>query len=314
MSSPALEHAAQAATMPAPRRATPTALPVGRTNDPLEHEADRVAREVLHSRVSGPTGRCACGGTPGAGGECSSCRTTRLGLRRTSSSAAPSSQAVAPPVVHEVLAAPGRALDGPTRAFFEPRLGLDLSEVRVHDDSRAARSADAVGALAYTVGSDVVFGASRHSPHTTEGRRLLAHELAHVAQRWSAPLAVRRQEPGETPPASPAGTVAFEGCDETRDGRLPIGHRRSAHLDERRRAEGRGVHPRRLSGAGRRKHERDSDRPHRQLPLDRPGVPLAGRGVPRVDSSHAQRPDRRPVRVRASAAGPSSSTRPAQTA
>jgi len=94
----------------------------------------------------------------------------------------------APPIVHEVLHSPGHGLDAATRSFFEPRLGHDLSRVRVHTDSRAAESARATRALAYTVGHDVVFGESQYRPQTSEGLRLLTHELTHVAQQESASL------------------------------------------------------------------------------------------------------------------------------
>lgn len=77
---------------------------------------------------------------------------------------------------------PGEAARRRDAAFFEPRLGLDLGGVRIHDDALAARSADAVGARAYTVGEDVAFAAGRYAPHGGEGRALLAHELVHVAQ------------------------------------------------------------------------------------------------------------------------------------
>jgi hypothetical protein len=74
------------------------------------------------------------------------------------------------------------------RAFFEPRLGFDLSNVRIHAGSRAAASARAVGARAYTVGRDVVFGAGQWAPGTEPGRRLIAHELTHVVQQGKAGL------------------------------------------------------------------------------------------------------------------------------
>ena len=74
------------------------------------------------------------------------------------------------PVVHEALAARGRPLEPRSRAFFEPRLGLDLGGVRVHDDALAARSAAAVQANAYTVGSDIAFAEGRYAPGTTDGR------------------------------------------------------------------------------------------------------------------------------------------------
>jgi len=71
---------------------------------------------------------------------------------------------------------------------MESIYGRDFSSVRVHDDSRAARSAAAVNALAYTVGHDVVFAPGWDKGATAAGRRLLAHELAHVLQQeGSAP-------------------------------------------------------------------------------------------------------------------------------
>jgi outer membrane protein OmpA-like peptidoglycan-associated protein len=68
---------------------------------------------------------------------------------------------------------------------MEPRFSHDFSNVRVHTDSRAAESATAVNALAYTVGRDVVFGPGQYMPETAPGRHLLAHELTHVVQQAS---------------------------------------------------------------------------------------------------------------------------------
>ncbi len=90
---------------------------------------------------------------------------------------------MAPPIVHEVLRSSGRPLDDETRAFMEPRFGHDFSQVRVHTDDRAAESARAVNARAYTVGWDVVFGAGQYMPKNVTGKLLLAHELTHVAQQ-----------------------------------------------------------------------------------------------------------------------------------
>src|SRR5688500_4510126 len=66
---------------------------------------------------------------------------------------------------------------------MESRFGRDFSGVHVHDDDAAARSARDVAADAYTVGAHVVFDTGRLSPGTESGRRLLAHELAHVVQQ-----------------------------------------------------------------------------------------------------------------------------------
>jgi hypothetical protein len=87
----------------------------------------------------------------------------------------------------------GRPLDPPTRSFMESRFGFDFRRVRIHDDSRAAESANAVNAAAFTVGNDVVFGKGRYDPGNESGRLLLAHELAHVVQQGGASGRMQRQ-------------------------------------------------------------------------------------------------------------------------
>ncbi|HLZ34046.1 MAG TPA: DUF4157 domain-containing protein, partial [Nitrospira sp.] len=98
--------------------------------------------------------KCACGGDGGAHGECESCATKKGLLQRKGSG--DFEQSEVPPIVHEVLRSPGHPLDATTRAFMEPRFGHDFSRVRVHTDIKAADSARAVSALAYTVGYNVV--------------------------------------------------------------------------------------------------------------------------------------------------------------
>ena len=77
----------------------------------------------------------------------------------------------------------GSPLPESTRNFFEPRFSCDFSQVRVHTDTLAAESAQAVNARAFTVGQDVVFGAGQYAQGASEGRRLMAHELTHVMQQ-----------------------------------------------------------------------------------------------------------------------------------
>ncbi len=83
----------------------------------------------------------------------------------------------------------GQPLDDATRAFMEPRFGHDFGRVRVHTDDVAARTASSARSLAFTVGSDIVFGAGQLAPQTESGRHLLAHELTHVVQQSSGPVA-----------------------------------------------------------------------------------------------------------------------------
>ena len=142
--------------------------------------------------------KCACGGSAALTGECEECRKKKLeGSSRTSALVQRRADGYVvhemhheaepvPPILHEVLRSPGQPLDAATRAFFEPRFGHDFSRVRIHTDARAAESARAVDALAYTVGRDVVFGRGRFVPESSEGRQLLAHELVHTLQDDSA--------------------------------------------------------------------------------------------------------------------------------
>ncbi|MDH3974173.1 MAG: DUF4157 domain-containing protein [Deltaproteobacteria bacterium] len=85
----------------------------------------------------------------------------------------------------------GRPLSESSRAFFEPRFGADFSGVRIHEGSSAAYLAQSVNARAFTLGRDVVFGTGQYEPHSREGKSLMAHELAHVAQQGHAGPALR---------------------------------------------------------------------------------------------------------------------------
>ena len=86
----------------------------------------------------------------------------------------------------------GQPLPESVRNYFEPRFGSDFGRVRIHTDSQAAMSARELNARAYTQGHDIVFAAGEHSPSTTAGRRLLAHELTHVVQQRSNPKTIQR--------------------------------------------------------------------------------------------------------------------------
>ncbi len=82
----------------------------------------------------------------------------------------------------------GERMDDRTAQFMEERFGEDFSGVRIHRDARAADSARAVNAHAYTVGNDIVFQSGRYDPDSGSGRRTLVHELTHVVQQRSGPV------------------------------------------------------------------------------------------------------------------------------
>src|SRR5258705_4977263 len=124
--------------------------------------------------------KCDCG-NHAISGNCDDCARKKSALQRKAVHGIESSEA--PSIVNEVLRSPGQPLDPATRAFMEPRFGHDFSHVRVQTDAKAAESARAVNALAYTVGNDVVFDATQYGPETKTGRRLIAHELSHTLQQ-----------------------------------------------------------------------------------------------------------------------------------
>ncbi|MFD0635990.1 DUF4157 domain-containing protein [Catenulispora yoronensis] len=128
-----------------------------------------------------------------------------------------------------MLASPGRSIDPDTRASLEARFGRDFSGVRVHTDSAAAASADALDAVAYTVGTDVVFSQGAYRPGSEAGRRLLAHELTHVAQgggtrvrpdadlRLGGPGEVSERQADAVAHGAGAGTAANSDAGSARD-------------------------------------------------------------------------------------------------
>jgi hypothetical protein len=137
-------------------------LAVSEPGDPSEIEAERVADRLVSAEASEPAtihGR--------DGGSCQ--RTATAGTDSASTTS----------VVHS----PGQPLDRASRAFFEPRMGRDLSHVRIHRSPEASRAAVALNATAFTVGRDIVFGEGQYVPESSGGRKLLAHELVHTVQQ-----------------------------------------------------------------------------------------------------------------------------------
>ena len=168
-------------------------LSVGRPDDPLEYEADRVADHVMRMPDSTfsatPTApkvqrKCAACGEEEIHRKCAVCAKKEEAeeIHRKASHQVSEPSAV-PHSVQNVLRSSGQPLDASTRSFFEPRFGSDLSNVRVHTDSTAAESARAISARAYTLGHHIAFGAGEHSPSTASGKTLIAHELTHVMQQ-----------------------------------------------------------------------------------------------------------------------------------
>jgi hypothetical protein len=184
-------------------------LQIGEPGDLYELEADRVADQVVPSASTVELGQKGdSGGTAQSSSENEKDRTPRLDLQRSSTNG--EEDRALPALVNATLRAPGQPLLPDTRAFMESRFGYDFGGVRVHTDKKAAESAQAVNARAYTVGSDVVFATGHYAPETAQGKRLLAHELTHVAQQRPGRLA-RQPAPGHVlVPPPPVAVNPFE--------------------------------------------------------------------------------------------------------
>jgi hypothetical protein len=179
-------------------------LEISEPGDPLEREAGRVeelvtgawppggSEEVEGNVVSGratvPTAQRDCA-VCASGAPCPDCAEEERAQLKHDPGADAVVEGACDGFIRDM--GPGRPLDSATRALMEPLFGFDFGRVRVHSDHRAAESARAVGAQAYTVGHHIAFASGRFAPTTTEGKRLMAHELAHVVQqgRAEAPLA-----------------------------------------------------------------------------------------------------------------------------
>ena len=172
-----------------------TKLNVGAPNDRFEEEAHRVADQVMRladpprTDAPDPVGEVAPGGIQRLCAECE-----EEVMRRTADDeedelqmqrAARATPQIGPGLQAEIrgLRGGGQRLSAAERAFFEARFGHDFGQVRIHTDAHAMALAHAVGARAFTVGTDIVLGDGEHARRTETGRKLLAHELTHTLQQ-----------------------------------------------------------------------------------------------------------------------------------
>jgi len=250
-------------------------LTIGAPDDIYEKEADRVAHQIISlaaiRRVGAPNGlrgdpfvrlhraigsrelvrllgtdrhpgslvpdlrrKCSCGG--GVEGECTACAVNRI---ERHVSFGESADWEAPLIVDEVLATQGQPLADSVRKTLEPDFGADFDQVRIHTDAKAAESAHAVDALAYTVSNHIVFAEGQYAPGTSAGDHLLAHELTHTIQQGAAgtkPAQIQqtrgsdsehRGHPRAGPPArlqrvhlDPSGRKVFDCSDFAGDRKL----------------------------------------------------------------------------------------------
>ncbi|WP_394829203.1 DUF4157 domain-containing protein [Pendulispora albinea] len=194
-------------------------LKVGAVDDAFEREADRVADAISRSenanvrgQVSGGHVQRACAACSGGQGACPKCEEESRAIQRKPSDEGPAARVDAETLVPNALAGGGAPLAPSTRSFMESRFGRDFSQVRIHAGRAANDAASALGARAFTLGRDVVFGANEYAPDTPAGRRLVAHELTHVVQQaGGAGGTVQRQGLGGPLDMKPDLCVTFLG-------------------------------------------------------------------------------------------------------
>jgi len=175
-------------------------LVIGEVDDPLEHEADRIAEQVIRSPAPALSISAV---RPQLSRKCDACQEEEAQTLQMKPIAPKAAAREVPSIVNDVLGSPGQSLDPGMRTFMEPRFGFDFANVRVHADREADRSAKAVGARAYTFGRHIVFAAGEYGTNSQRARRLLAHEMTHVVQQAASPMPhVQRDTGGQKKPAA----------------------------------------------------------------------------------------------------------------
>lgn len=162
-------------TVQRPRPAAQGAVRVSSPQDSAEREAAQIARRI----VSMPAAAQAASPSAGA------------------AAAAPRSSPSTARFDHLVpglsSAGSGQPLPRSVQRELAPRLGADLSAVRVHTGEASAQASRRLNAAAFTLGRDIHFGRNRYQPHSGAGRELLAHELVHTVQQGGAAQAPQLQ-------------------------------------------------------------------------------------------------------------------------
>ncbi len=204
-------------------------LKVSQPGDMYEQEADRVADQIMRMSKSTDSAKSITetNDQERIGHACSSCNMKgqeekkndrlNISLKPLSSSNMELSDVIADEIDNNHANSEGSPLDSNTQEFMSSRFGFEFSKVRIHTDETAARASNLANALAYTIGNDIVFGQGQYQPNSLQGRRLLAHELAHTLQQRGSAASVQRSPdpPKSPPPARPDLGVRLHVIEET---------------------------------------------------------------------------------------------------
>jgi hypothetical protein len=159
-------------------------LSINRPNDVYEQEADAMADKVMHindNHVHQQTFFSPA--ITAVQRKCQHCEEEEKKLHRKETNNNETTADASTENYINSLNGKGRSLTPDERSFFEPRMGYDFSNVKLHTNSEANQSAKSINALAYTHSNHIVFGTNQYQPNTEVGQRLMAHELTHVVQQ-----------------------------------------------------------------------------------------------------------------------------------
>ncbi|PVD53945.1 hypothetical protein DC498_00680 [Terrimonas sp.] len=184
-------------------------LTINQPGDKYEQEADTVAEQVLQSKQQPGVSFFQPINVSALQRKCAHCEEEEKAVQRKEQSNA----LIEPPQNVEQyvggLSNKGASLPTQTKQFFESRMGYNFSDVKVHTDSLAAKSAQNINALAYTTRNNIVFNSGQYQPDTDNGKKLLAHELAHVVQQKNNPQTIFRQSADQVPKIGTGAYAAY---------------------------------------------------------------------------------------------------------
>jgi hypothetical protein len=169
-----------------------TKLAIGSPDDPLEHEANLIGDNIMHIPEQNFS-------TSSGNGNYGMVQRKPLEsfIQRKDTSSKTESENITQQI--NLDQGKGNSLDGGTQSFMQTKLGSSFEHVKIHTDEDAVRMNRELNAKAFTVGSDIYFNKGEYSPHSIEGKQLLAHELVHVIQQSNM---VQRKEGNEASPWS----------------------------------------------------------------------------------------------------------------
>ncbi len=159
-------------------------LTINEPGDEYEQEADRMAERVMRMPMNDqPFFSPKPITVSHVQRKCAHCEEEEKKMQRKENSSKQTKASSETSSYINSLSSKGFSLPDSARSFFEPRFGYDFSDVKIHNDNDAAKSAQSINAIAYTSGDNIVFNQNQFSPESDDGKSLLAHELTHVVQQ-----------------------------------------------------------------------------------------------------------------------------------